>query len=110
MVFVLEAAQPGHLLDWLTSTGEQQRGPLQPQPLQQRHGRQREVLLAEAIELTLGEVQGPGHPADVPALAERLFQQQLEAQGQPLATFLSLPFLQQAAQIEAELLHQQRAE
>ncbi|MNY59380.1 hypothetical protein D3C86_1958200 [compost metagenome] len=55
-------------------------------------------------------MQRPGHPADVPALAERLFQQQLETQRQPLATFLSLPFLQQAAQIEAELLHQQRAE
>ena len=48
MVFVLEAALLGQLLHRVGPARQQERRPLQPQPLQQRHGRQREVLLAEA--------------------------------------------------------------
>ncbi|MNC20004.1 hypothetical protein D3C75_679460 [compost metagenome] len=78
--------------------------------MQQRHGGQREVLLTEPIKLALREVQGGGHPPYVPALGQGFLEQQLQAQGQPLAATLPLPLLQQAAQVETELLHQERTE
>ncbi|MNF86470.1 hypothetical protein D3C84_689080 [compost metagenome] len=68
------------------------------------------MLLTEAMELALREMQGGGHAGDVPALGQQLFEHQLQPQGQPLAATLPLPLLQQAAQVKAELLHQQRAE
>lgn len=110
MVLVLEAALLGQQLHRVGPAGQQERRPLQPQPLQQRHGRQREVLLAEPVELALGEMQGAGHARYVPRLGQRLFEQQFEAQRQPLATPLPLPLLQQTAQVKAELLNQQGAE
>ena len=84
VVLVLEAALLGQLLHRVGPARQQERRPLQPQPLQQRHGRQRKVLLTEPMELTLGEVQGAGHARYVPRLGQRLFEQQFEAQRQPL--------------------------
>jgi len=75
VVFVLEAALLGQLLHRVGPARQQERRPLQPQPLQQRHGRQREMLLTESMELTLGEVQGAGHAGYVPRLGQRLFEQ-----------------------------------
>lgn len=92
VVLVLEAALLGQQLYRIGPAGQQQRRPLQAQPLQQRHGRQREVLLAEPVELTLGEMQGAGHARYVPGLGQRLLEQQLEAQRQPLSAPLPLPF------------------
>ena len=110
VVLVLEAALGGQLLHRVGPARQQECRPLQPQPLQQRHGRQRKVLLTEPMELTLGEVQGAGHARYVPRLGQRLFEQQFEAQRQPLATPLPFPLLQQTAQVKAELLYQQGAE
>jgi hypothetical protein len=92
VVLVLEAALLGQQLHRV-GPARQQSAALQPQPLQQRHGGQREVLLTEPMELTLERCRAPAMRVRAcPRLGQRFFEQQFEAQRQLLATTLPLPF------------------